>query len=277
MFTKEAIQELTKAESIHAANTSVEMALKPEQSLLALPNDFATHDLEKYLPNRRRARGAMETTDIESFAIYATAYNEPGAKVFVSPAMVANAVLNLGTTDKPGHADNRAQFKPRATAAYNALRKIAGGQALTQQAVAEYIEDWSPIIKCFHDSEPVSTPKAIAAVRNITIDAMRKVEASEQQLSASRSAFESVTATSKDTLPTYIYVDLEPYHDFKKRTFVLRLGIITTEKPAITLRIQNIEQHEEDMANELVGMVKDAIHLRDTSDMQVLVGDYTAK
>ena len=272
MFDKEAIEALQYGGGIHEASSALVEAYTSTK-VVSLPDHFTVHDLEKFMPNRRRARGSMDTSSISDFAAYVAQHQDVGAMVFVSPAMVANAVLNLGTPSSPGHADNRAQFNPRSTAAYSALLQIATGQALDQQRVAEFMEDWGHVITAFHESEPLQINKAIAAVRNITIEGLRKVEASEQQLSASRSAFEQVTASSKDTLPTFIYFKCQPYQDFEERTFVMRLGIRTTDKPAITLRIVAKEQHDEDMANELRTRVSNAI----TCGVPVLVGDYTAK
>lgn len=182
MFDKSAIEALSEAAAIDQAVDSIQLALSATRGAAALPVEFKIHDLESFMAARRRARGTMETSSIADFAAYVTQHHEPGASVFVSPnAMVANAVLNLGDPDAPGHADNRAQFKPRMTAAYMALSQVSQGQALEQQRVAEFLEDWGHAIECFHDSERLQINKAIAAVRNITIDALRKVEASEQQ------------------------------------------------------------------------------------------------
>lgn len=274
MFDKDAIEALSEATAVAQANQAVADGIGSTLGTIALPAQFVVHDLEKHLPNRRRARGTMETSSIADFAAYVSQHQEAGATVFVSPkVMVANAVLNLGTPEAPGHADNRAQFAPRATAAFSALIKHAEGQALEQSRAAEFLEDWAHAIECFHESEKLPVSKAIAAVRNITIDALRKVEATEQQLSASKSSFEQIKATSKDTLPTFIYFRCTPYHEFNERTFVMRLGIRTTDKPAITLRIINREQHDEEMAAELRAKVHDAI----TSGVPVMVGDYSAK
>lgn len=273
MFDKEAIEALQYGGGIIEASNAVSEAFA-ETRVVGLPNHFALHDLEKYLPNRRRARGMMETSSILDFASYVHRNMEQGATVFVSSkSMVANAVLNLGTPAAPGHADNRAQIKPDTTAAYAALRAIAQGQALDQTRVAEFLEDWAPHISCFKDEGEVSLKHAIAAVRNITIEGLRKVEASEQQLSASKSTFEAVTASSKDPLPTTIYFNCSPYQGFESRLFVLRLGIRTSDKPAITLRIVNVELHEEQMAHELADKVRAAVD----EACPVLIGDYTGR
>jgi len=271
MFDKSAIEAINQGVSIVRAVEAITDAFERNHALAALPESFQTHDLEKYMPTRRRARGTMETSSIADFAVYSINHSEAGAAVFVSPkVMVANAVLNLGTHEKPGHADNRAQFKPNGTAAFTALMQVANGQALEQQRVAEFLEDWSHMIECYHEGARLTVGKAVAAVRNITIEGLRKVEASEQQLSASKSTLEQITASSKDTLPTHIYFKCVPYQEFDERTFVLRLGIRTSDKPAITLRIINREQHDEQMADELRTKVVKAIN----GSMPVLVGDY---
>ena len=273
MFDKEAIEALQYGGGIQEASSAVIEAYTSHK-LVSLPNHFTLHDLEKFMPNRRRARGMMETSSIQDFALYVTRNAEAGATVFVSgKSMVANAVLNLGTPGTPGHADNRAQIKPDTTAAYAALRAVAQGQALDQTQVAEFLEDWAPHISCFKDEGEVTLKHAIAAVRNITIEGLRKVEASEQQLSASKSTFEAVTASSKDPLPTTIYFRCEPYQGFENRLFVMRLGIRTSDKPAITLRIVNVELHEEQMAQELADKVRAAVD----DACPVLIGDYTGR
>jgi len=43
-------------------------------------------------------------------------------------------------------------------------------------------------------------------------------------------------------------------------------------KPTITLRVQNLEQHEEEMANELADLVRDTVKM-----LPVLLGAYQVK
>lgn len=272
MLDASAIQELSQAEAISAAQAAVEGALK-ERGTVALPNDFVVHDLEKSLPLRRRARGVMTTSGLDAFAAYVEKHKLDGAAVFVDQdAMTATAVLNLGTSEEPGHADDLAKMAPKRTAAFSALLAHANGLPLTQTKAAEFLEDWPGYFLFFKGVDPVTPPHAIAAVRKLTIESMRKLDASEQQLSASRSTFESVSATSADPLPTTIYFDCEPYHGLKSRQFVLRLGILTGSKdPAVVLRIVNKEQHDEDMAAELSELVTDALV---KSELPVLIGKY---
>ncbi|WP_172424281.1 DUF2303 family protein [Vandammella animalimorsus] len=271
MFDKQAIETLQEGQSIAQANEA--MATSAEaRHVVALPSDYKQHDLEPFQPRRRRARGKMETPDLQSFAAYATAHAEGGASIFIEPEnMRATAVLNLGQPAAPGQADNKAVLEPTTTAAYNALNRITAGKN-KQQDVAEFLEDWTEHITCFNDEGEISPPRAIAAVRKISIEASRKLENEEQALSATRSAFENITASSKEPLPALIYFRCQPYADLQERQFVLRLGVLTgEEKPAITLRVIKREQHQQQMAEELAERIRAAMG---SADVAIYKGQY---
>lgn len=274
MFDKDAIEAINEGTGIYQASQALAAAFK-DKAVVALPDKFTEHDLERYLPNRRRARGVMTTDNLASFTDYTKAHAEPGASVFVDAEhMQAVAVLNLGTPDAPGHTDNRAKLCLKRTAAFTALlaHANANGRGMTQTAASEFLEDWPEHIKCFNSEGEISPPKAIAALRKLSIEAMRKLESSEQSLSASRSAFESVQATSSEPIPTTIYFKCVPYQDLSERLFVLRLGVLTGgDKPSITLRIVKAELHNEEMAQELARLTDDAL----SGSFPVLLGEYS--
>lgn len=272
MFDKDAIKELAQAQAITAAANAVVNAIKPEISIVALPDDFQVHDLEKYLPNRRRARGTMNTSIVADFSEYAAAHGEEGASVFVdAESMKAKAVLNLGTPDDPGHADSLAVYAPKKTAALLAMQNNCGTPQ-KQQSIAEFLEDWAPHITCRGDEEPISIKQAIAAVRRITIESAKKLEATVGSLSKTRSAMESVTASSVEPIPTFIDFKCVPYLDLAERTFTLRLGILTGQAvPMLVLRMQAGERHLEEMAQELAQLVRKAIG----DAMPVHIGTYS--
>jgi len=278
MMDKDAIKELAKAEAINASSDAVALAIatgdEGNRGAAALPGDFNLHDLEKFMPNRRRLRGSMATAVVADFSRYVAKNAEKGAAIFVEQErMTACAVLNLGTPDKPGHADNIATLQPKRTAAYAALREIATGNAFKQADVAEFLEDWADRITCFKDGIPVVNAQAVAAIRKLTIEAMRKIESSEQQFSASRSALESVEAKSEAPLPTAIIFTCEPYSDLTMREFTLRLGILTGgDKPMLNLRIIKMEEHAEKMAEELAEVIR-----KESTTVPVMQGSYSAK
>jgi uncharacterized protein YfdQ (DUF2303 family) len=272
MFDKDALTLMQQAQAITNANTAVVAALS-DRGVISAPSDFATHDLEKFMPQRRRMRGTMETSVVGDFAQYTLSNKEDGAAVFIdSETLTALAVLNLGTPDKPGHADNRAKLISKSTAAYKAFLAIANGQGRTQKDIAEFFEDWTGHLEFFTETGEVTPPKAIAAVRKITIEELKKQATEVAQLSANRSAFESVSASSTDPIPTTIYFKCQPYLGLEDRVFVLRLSILTGgPAPAIALRIAKQEQHNEEMAEELAKLVGRAV-----TGLPVLIGKYSA-
>lgn len=285
MFDKEAIQALQEGACIKEAHDAIYCAFN-EAAVVALPEKITLHDLEGYMQNRRRARGVMKTNSIESFAAYTNQHKEEGAAVFVDPKdMSASAVLNLGTPVEPGHTDNRAVLRLEKTAAYKALTEITC-LGKTQKEVAEFLEDWADYVKCYGFTEKgqliapeIKTSRAIAAIRKITIESMRKMESSEQALSASKSAFESVQATSVDPLPVLIEFSCFPYPGIAQRTFLLRLSVLTGDAtPKMTLRIIKEEQHQEAMADELAASILDVFSGdgddEDDEKLPVLIGEY---
>lgn len=273
MFDKDTLTALQEHKAIESAQKALAFAHQDSNDLAALPSDYKLHNLEQYLPTRRRARGIMTTNDLESFIGYTVAHSEAGASVFIeAESMSAFAVLNLGIPNEPGHADNKAKLKLNRTAAFTALISIATGQPYKQSTVAEFLEDWPDQIKCINDAGDIAPPKAIAAIRKLTIETMRKLESEEQALSQSRSAFESVQATSKDPIPTTILFKCQPYSDLAERTFAIRLTVQTGgDKPAITLRVVKAEQHNEEMAAELAALIIRGFE----GGTPVLVGSYT--
>ena len=119
-----AMREGLAARAVHDA---VKDAVLTTWGATALHEDVKVHDLEQYLPCRRRARGTMSTAYVAPFAQYAISYAETGAAVFVDAEhMAATAVLDLGTKEVAGHADHRAKLAPVKTAAYAALLGVNG-------------------------------------------------------------------------------------------------------------------------------------------------------
>lgn len=276
MFDKEAIEALQYGGGIHEASNAVRAAFA-ESKLVGLPNHFTLHDLEKFLPNRRRARGTMKTQVIADFAQYVADHGQPGASVFVNVQdMEAVGVLNLGTPEMPGHSDDKAIYKANQTAAYKAMLSVASGVPVSQARAAEFLEDWVLHLNCTHDGEIIATPKAIAAVREITIEGLRKQGSAEGQLSASRTTFEEIKASGKEQIPTLIEFWCEPYVGLSRRTFQIRLGIQTGgDKPNLVLRVIKQEEHQEQMGSELAGLIDAAVSAR-TSTVPVILGSYAA-
>jgi len=274
MFDKDTLTALQENKAIEAAQKALAFAHQDANDLTALPSDYELRDLEPYLLNRRRARGLMSTSNLASFVQYVIDNQEPGAAVLVDQDnMSAVAILNLGTPDEPGHADNKAVVKAEKTAAYTALLQVANGAGFAQKAIAEFLEDWSSCVTCFgEDDALVKNSKAVAAVRKITIESLRKMESEEKSLGATKSAFESVQAGSVEPLPALIHFCCAPYAEFEQRVFALRLGVLTGEAaPKVNLRIIKLEEHREDMAEEFAIRVKNGFN----GELPVMLGSYS--
>jgi len=280
------VDVLHQHQQINAAAAAMASAPDTSQAVAALPEEFKLHDLERYQPTRRRMAGTYTTRNIQPFADFVAQHADAGATVFVdADEMTAVAVLDLGTIAAPGHADHRAKLTPKRTAAYTALRKIIDF-GKSQREIAEFFEDWNGIaqLQFFAEDTPDGTSgeeiplrRAIGALRNVDIKVETGMESNAQQLSASLSAFESVKASSKHTLPALIHYTTKPYGDLQERIFILRLSVMASEKgPVLTLRIKNLERHEEEMAEELGGLVQQAIDAKTEADpVPVLLGTYS--
>lgn len=271
----QAIASIVKSHSdISAAHGVMENGAGGE-CMRALPEHFKLHDLEDSAEHRRRARGTFRTTSVASLVRYVKEHREEGASVFVDEAeMRATAVLNLGTHERPGHTDNRAQVDLKKTAAYASLLAIHGS-ARKQAELAEWMEDWAQhaYMEFFAGDEEVSAKQAVAAVRRITVESVSKLESEEQQLSATRSTFENVTATSREKLPTTIHFACKPYQELPEREFVLRLSVHTGNgAPTLLLRIQNAGLHSDAMAAQLGELIAAGCE-----DLPVYTGSYEKK
>lgn len=281
MFSKEAIEQIQTSIGIEQANDAI--GTLPPIGVVALPNHYDEYDLETYMPLRRRARGTMNTISHTEFADYVKANIDGKAGVFVEAgSMRAVAVLNLGTPDEPGHADNKAIYEPPITAAYKALLDITGKGPLTQRDVAEFLEDWRDKILCYDEAGAyIQDAQAVAAIRSLTIESVQKLESNERSLSADRTAFESIAATSKETIPARIRFTTEPYLGLTPRDFELRLGVSARDgkAPTLILRIILKEWHQEEMGKNLVAMVRQAMEANpdDTPPVYVpvIMGSYT--
>ena len=269
----EMIEKLLQAAGIKQASDAI--ASMPPLGVVALPDNYTERDFERFMAERRRQRGVMNTHIDADFATYVADGLETGARIFVDEqTMSATAVLNLGTPANPGHADNIAVLTSKQTAAYKALTAIANGQGHSQTAIAEFLEDWVAVITCLKnvgdDYKNLAAKTVISSIRAITIEGLTRVKSEEQSLSAARTTFESIAAKEDDAIPTMIRFKCVPYVGFEEREFCMRLGILTDSKPKLVLRIIKLEEHQEQMGQELATKLRTAIG----STPPVLLGKY---
>lgn len=232
--------------------------LATDTPAVILRADQKVFSLEYLQPGRSRYRGAFATQNLQAFAehVITTVENNPSdgaAQGFIDTDKMAAAVFfNLGDAEHPGHGDHIAKLTLKPTAAYAALCKAAAGN-LDQRTLHDFIEDWREQITVLYDGQPRDNgiPAALAAVRDISIEAARKVQHVERDFGATKSAMETVDAASSLTLPSGFTFRTVPYEGLQERTLRLRLGVNTgSDKPILILRVQQAEQTIEDIAKD---------------------------
>lgn len=136
-LTKEAVQLITDTALIATAK-----ALDTNTPTVVLPEGSKIVSLEQFSAGRSRFRGTFSSNSLLDFGKYVIDRNVADAQGFINQDEMTCAVLfNLGTEEVPGHADDRAVLKLKATAGYQAVQAISG-RAMSQKDMSDWIEDW---------------------------------------------------------------------------------------------------------------------------------------
>lgn len=253
---------------IDNARAAAEQEIQTSAHRLAvLPESVKLVNLEQYQAGRDRLRGSLHTHALADFCKHvsaqATAKGAPanGARGFIDQdAMAATVIFNLGDQEEPGHGDHTATLKLKPTAAYAALLGINGKQ-LSQQALAEFLEDWAPHMQAYcADDEPLTIAAAINGIRRMTIKASSQRDSVVSNMSASSSAMDQIEARSQETLPTAFTFNTVPFEGLKPAHILLRLSVLTGgEVPALKLRWVGEEAQREEFAREFQGVLNNEV------------------
>ncbi len=252
-LTKEAIQLIT--------DTALEATGKTLTTLVptvVLPESSKVVNLEQFQAGRSRFRGSYATHSLADFSSYVAERAAPGARGFINQDEMSCVLLfNLGTVAEPGHADDRAILKLKATAGYTAAQSI-GGRGISQKDLSDWIEDWHQYLTPVDDEgNEIPVAKAIAAVRTITIKATSESETTVGDTSASRSAMDQIEARSKETLPVALQFRTIPFEGLTEQQITLRLSVITSgAQPVLKLRWVGEEVQREDIAQEFKAVLQ---------------------
>lgn len=255
-LSKEAIQLITDT-SLQATGKSL-ATLVPT---VVLPENTKVVDLEKYQGLRSRFRGTFSTHSLADFSVYVTDRATDAARGFINQDEMSCALLfNLGDVIAPGHADDRAVLKLKASAGYKAVQAIAG-ERLAQKDLSDWIEDWHQYLTPVDDAgTAIPIAKAIASVRTITIKATSESETTVGDTSASRSAMDQIEARSKETLPAALHFHIVPFEGLSEQQITLRVSVITSGSvPVLKLRWVGEEVQREAIAQEFKAVLEDKI------------------
>ncbi|MNT51076.1 hypothetical protein D3C72_1880260 [compost metagenome] len=106
----------------------------------------------------------------------------------------------------PGHADDRALLRLKASAGYKAAQAI-GGRALSQKDLSDWIVDWNQFLSASDEGgQSMTIAKAITTVRTITIKSCVRVgahrwrEQRQQKHSRSNRSSQQRNAASHSTV-----------------------------------------------------------------------------
>lgn len=204
-------------------------------------------NIEKLQEGRARFRGTLTTSSVDDFCAYTrrrgNEYRESSPAVFVDgAAMTATAIFNLGDAGDAGHGDDRAVLNLPKTAPFAALWDILDAR-IDQKQLAEFLEDWRANLRAFSDFDeqtglnPMPLGRAIAAIRNVTVESRQQQDSSVSDFKGERTALETVEARSQHVLPPYLEFETEPFMDLPRRTFLLRLSVITSGSIGFVVRM----------------------------------------
>ena len=255
-LTKEAIQLINDTALIATAKP-----LDTDMPTVVLPEGAKVINLEAFGAFRSRFRGTFSTNSLLDFGKYVTERAVVDAKGFINQdEMTCSVLFNLGTEEAPGHADDRAVLKLKATAGYQAVQAISG-RAMSQKDMSDWIEDWNSTLSAVdEDNQCISLVKAIAAVRTITVKASSESDHTVSETRASRSAMDAIEATSKETLPTSLIFSVVPFEGLTEQQITLRLSVITSGAvPILKLRWVGEEVQREDIAQEFKTVLQQKI------------------
>lgn len=260
MLTVDALNQIT---ATHAAATGKQ--LDTCTPAILLPENYSVESLERLQICRSRFRGSMATNSLPDFCAYVE-QRQPGTATEADPAgfidqvqMTCKVFFNLGDEANPGHADDTASLKLMPTAAFAALRAIAG-QRLGQSQLAEWIEDWAAYLQVVGaQGESIPVGVAVQKIRTITVKATAERTSTENNFSAGRSAMDQVEAAHAEQQPADLLFTCHPYEGLQPRIFTLRLSILTGDKPQLVARWVQQEAQEEEIAQEFKEVLREQI------------------
>ncbi len=224
--------------------------------VVALPESFTLHDLEKYMPNRTSFRGSFSTSNADEYAKYCKLYEKEGSQCFINvDRMSAKTIFDLGTQEQPEHAVHTAKYDLVRTADYTAVLEINNKQQ-NQKTLAEWIEDYASNLQAFGlDGTLIDIPVASAAIRALTFEVTAGNHSEVQDFSSAQSEYESMVTRTKNEapMPAVFKFTCTPYQGLPERTFEMRMSTIGNK--TLVLRIKQLEQHVEQMGIEFKDLV----------------------
>lgn len=271
MIDKSAIQFISE----QAVNAAVPHRLPTDVPVAVIGGDIVS--LEKFGNKPTRHRASYSTNSLPHYFAYcedAIKGHDRSGGVFVNADdMTAVAIFDIGDANRPSYCEDTAKLVLKQTAEMAALCSVHE-KRLSQKAAIDWIIDWTDnIIFIDANGDHLPTPRALNALRSITIKVEGETHNEVRDTGRTMSALEQAEAQSKETLPAGLRFLISPYLGLDNRTINVRITINTEEsKPTVTFRIVGYEKLVQELGEELV--IKIGTEL-EAKGFTVFAGTYT--
>lgn len=279
-LSPETIEKIQKLSAEQQSSLIEQLDSKVLQADLAVKAEgVSITDLEQYKEHRDNMRGAFATDSIEEFHNFTKKQLDqfPAFPVFVNgPNMSAEAIIDFGDAKLPGHCRFTGSIKLERTALYKTLLSTINGERFTQRELAELLEEYQAHVQVIAETDegkaPIDLPKALTAIRNMTVEKVRNTSSEQNSYSESASVLEKQQIQSAGLKPVAFSFTCKPYTDLIERTFLLRISPITRSNDVIfSLKVLTLEEIKEDIALEFKSLLVNGF--ADTG-VTTYMGDY---
>lgn len=208
-------------------------------SVVQLHKDYKLVDIERYLAQPDRFTGDYSTADFNSFIAYCNTHIDPqkNAACFIDPSqMRARVVFDFGSPEDPRHHDHAADLHLKRNASYASLCQHNDNYT-DQRAAAEWIEDWTALLRFSVDGTALGNSDALAAIKGLDIKKMQSHYSEIAPLSESRSMLESVEVKSPSANPPDLFTLTDSlYHDLPPQSVDCRLRYKSDDKGKVLVK-----------------------------------------
>lgn len=203
------------------------------KDIIFLSDNTSVHDLQKFSKTKRRMNGHFRTSSISALAEFAKSTIKESPEIdtpscFVGEDGQAALFFNFGSIENPLHQDLTGSVNLKKTAVFKAIERLKDDQ-LTQRELSEFIEDFNIYVTALdRNGDEIQQSSAIAAIRDMSIEAQRNVGQKSEDYRDESSAFASVEAKFKGATPAYLKFNIQPYSEMGNYEFIFRISVLTT-------------------------------------------------
>lgn len=234
-----------------------------------VPDSMSLQSLEAFQQYRNRYRASFKTALVEDFAAYVK--DNGGTVCFLNPeTRTARTIFDLGTLEQPGHWEHKAVLMTAITPEFHALES-ANGQMQPHRSFIEFMEDWRAFWSAVDaEGNEIPQPKAIAALRSMTVENITKAASEVDDMAERRSSMESIEARSQEVQIHRFLFDLVPLEGFSIRRIECRFGFRAHNGLHLGISIIGKGQLDKELSEEFQAIVAEQL-----PDLTIYKGEFT--